>query len=109
MKRNSRGGSFLFVCWQLLHAFVTSKKNHTVVTLLDFVLCLVLFKASIGNGDFSFCDCCVGSRDIIWRKTRDEKKAETKARIMVVFSRSCINIALVRRIVSTLLFESVDE
>jgi hypothetical protein len=93
----------------LRHAFVASKKNHTIVTLVDFVLCLVLCKAYIGNGDLSFCDCCVGSRDIVRRKTRDEKKAETKARIIVVFERSCINSAMVRRIVSSLLFESVGE
>jgi hypothetical protein len=39
----------------------------------------------------------------------DERKAETKARIMIVFARSCTNIALLVRIVSSLVFESVGE
>ena len=91
------------------HAFVTSKKTRTIVTVVDFVLRLVLCKACFGNGDLSFCDCCVGSCDIIRRETRDERKAETMACIVIVFARSCINIALVRRTVSILLFESVGE
>lgn len=76
---------------------------------MDFVLCLVLCKACIGNSDLCFCDCCVGSLDTIWRKMRDETTAERKARVMIVFALSCINIPLVRRIVSCLLFESVGE
>jgi len=110
MKRNSCGGSFfcMFVgnCETLL---LLVKKNRTIVTLVDFVLCLVLCKACIGNGDLSFWDCCVGSRDIIWREKRDERKADTKPCIMIVLARSCINIPLVRRIVSVLLFGSACE
>jgi hypothetical protein len=102
---------YIFMC---MLAIVTRvcyewKKNRTIVTLVDFVLCLVLCKACIGNGDLSLCDCCVGSRDIIWRETRDEKKAETKARIVILFARSCINITLIRRIVGSLPFEGVSE